>query len=103
MLEVVDRQSFENLAKRVLVCEERQEFIENLIESTRFVSQKQAMLILDISRMQLWRLTKAGELTHRYEGKRPQYCLTSLRQYLLANKIEGWAAKKRILEACFAN
>ncbi|WP_338871785.1 hypothetical protein WBJ53_26290 [Spirosoma sp. SC4-14] len=99
MLQVVDYKEFEELKELVLSQVDELNFLRSLLVQVAWLDRTQTMQALDVSHETLRRIHLAGELTFRYQGDRPFYCIYSIRAYLMAKKIEPKAAERRILIA----
>lgn len=100
MAHVVEYEEFKAVERRLVEAERHIAFMTGLLLSQQWLNRAQTMKALNVSRMTLHRLTKDGKLTYRYEGTRPFYCVTGLRNYLNGQKIDVVAADQRLMTAC---
>ncbi|GAB4007125.1 hypothetical protein GCM10028808_10400 [Spirosoma migulaei] len=99
MVEVPSNEEFQALVKRVEKVEEENAFLLSLLFAERWLSRQQAMVALNCKDNKLRELTLGNKLTYRYEGKRPYYDASSIRDYLTYQKIESKVADRRIISA----
>lgn len=102
MVQVVDYEEFSVLKREVEELRADNEFIRSLLLGERWLSRKQAMSALNCRDDKLRKLTLSKTLIHRYEGKKPQYDVFSIRAYLTAQSIDSVAIDRRLLTAKYA-
>lgn len=101
MTQIPDYEEFKVLVQRVGEVERENRFLKQLVLAQKWLSRAQVARVIGCSDKTIRRLTIAGKLAYRLEGSKFFYCIDSVRNYCVAQKIDEKVVDERVLASSF--